>query len=211
LEEAAKAYTDGVVSESVRRIERCLTLLMAYCKQCETEVGIKVKSHGTSTRGKPLTLIISNEVPNVQCAETFKLEAHSNETIVGIKKRVKDCLIGYKGNVSDLYLTTKRNQIHEEDKTLNELQITNNQILIVNAVQHLEKGQETVNRSRIRNNKGNNRPAPHDAEEKAKQIMEIYGIAQPAAYVALRRADWDIREAALQLTGSNVLLINSCN
>lgn len=72
--------------------------------------------------------------------------------------------VGFEGTVADLYLTTKRNQIHEENKTLHELQINNNQVIIVNATQQISKGQESVLRSRVKDYSKKNDKPPADAE-----------------------------------------------
>src|SRR4051794_11980592 len=110
----------------------------------------QVKSHGTSTRGKPLTLVIENAITSNQTQQPqqqqpsesqattttttapevvplgstglLKLDVHSNETITNLKVKIKE-LINFTGLPRDLVLTTKKEQIREENKTLNDLQV----------------------------------------------------------------------------------------
>jgi hypothetical protein len=58
---------------------------------------------------------------------------------------------------------------------------------------------ETKMRNRQAHKK-NDRPPPSDADDTAKQLVEIYGINHSAAMIALRRADWDLHNAAMFLS-----------
>lgn len=71
-----------------------------------------------------------------------------------------------------MYLSTKRNQIHDENKTLHELQIANNQQITVAATQQI-KGQESVLRSRVKDYSKKNDKPPADAEVYSGSSNEI--------------------------------------
>jgi hypothetical protein len=178
-----------------------LTLLNMYCDAVEEETHTKAKSHGASTRGKPVTLHVVNVVAGTS-PEVFDLELHSNESINAVKQKIKDTLQNFQGAVTDLFLTLKKNPITEENKTLQDLNITNNSTVEANCNQIIPKGQATVNRSRLKNEskKTDTKAPPADAADRAKQLVEIYSISQPGAYVALRKADWDLSNAAALLS-----------
>lgn len=78
-----------------------------------------------------MILNIENLIPNSQ-PPSFQIYVHSNENIIHIKQKIKDFLVDFQGSLNDLYITTKKNQIHEENKTLSELNISNYQIMYVN-------------------------------------------------------------------------------
>ena len=189
------------MEESERKIVRCLTLLSLYATSVEREAGVKTRSHGRSTRGPPLTLNIINDVPGSEAPESFQVEAHHNETIEELKQKIKAMLPKFQGVVEELFLAFNRTQLQDENKSLQELQINNNDSLHVHALQQIPKGMETVNRSRIKKDQQKtSRPAPPDADEKAQQLSEIYHITKAAALVALKKADWDVGNAALFLS-----------
>eukprot|EP01119_Soliformovum_irregulare_P016659 TRINITY_DN4860_c0_g1_i1.p1 TRINITY_DN4860_c0_g1~~TRINITY_DN4860_c0_g1_i1.p1 ORF type:complete len:2591 (-),score=801.00 TRINITY_DN4860_c0_g1_i1:32-7804(-) len=180
-------------------VERLVSLLLTFCKHTEVQLGGKGYSHGSNTRGKPITLIITNSIPETQPTESFVLQAHSNETISAIKARIFTHITNFKGAVNDILLSIKRDQIQEEDRTIDEMGITNNQNIIVSANQKIESGQGTVMRPRVRNKTTESKPPPIDAEEKVKKLTEIFGIPPEASRIALKRTDWDVGNASTHL------------
>lgn len=181
-------------------VERLVSLLLAFCKHTEVQLGGKGYSHGSNTRGKPITLIITNSIPETQPTDNFVLQAHSNETISAIKARIFSHITNFKGAVNDVLLSIKRDQIQEEDRTIDDMGITNNQNIIVSASQKIESGQSTVMRPRVRNKATeSSKPPPVDAEEKVKKLTEIFGISPEASRIALKRTDWDVGNASSHL------------
>ena len=84
----------------------------------------------------------------------------------------------------------------------------NNQSFVLNAVQHLGKDQETHNRSRLKSSDVDEKPPPAEATEITKQLMEIFSVSELVAKSALKRTEWDLSGAILQVSTIFDILFN---
>lgn len=132
------------------------------------------------------------------------METHSNETLADVKQKLKPLLNNFQGLLVNIYFTRpKEEEKIEEQKTLQDLLITNNERLILHATPQVSNDKTTFNRARNRQKKAgivNNSEPPSDANQKASQISEMFGINQAAAMIALRRGEWDLSATVMFLT-----------
>ncbi len=131
------------MEEAERKIDRSLTLLGLYASSVEKEAGVKTRSHGRSTRGPPLTINVVNAATS-EIEEIFQVEVHRNESIEELKQKIKGMLPKFQGVVEELFLAYNRTQLQDENKTLSELNINNNDTLHVHALQQIPKGRPWV-------------------------------------------------------------------
>lgn len=193
----SQSYATDPTQETETSIIRILNLMIHFCHKCAQMFEFKIKSHGSITRGKPLTLIISNGI-HPESEQNWTLECHSNEKLKQAKLKVKKLLgKSFEGTLAELFFSTKdEQQLSEENSTLEELKINNNQNLFIKSNQAVEKGQETVNRSRHTKTWTPKRERPPaNAPETAKTIMEITNVTEPIAMLALKKNDWDLSSA----------------
>jgi hypothetical protein len=199
------ALQSNILSEiEERKVERSLSLLLM---QCEGERGNKSDSHGARTRGKPLILYVENHMNDSvgdgngdKSKKNFKLELHGNETVGGVRKKVAETL-GLSGDNIQIFLEYE--VLEKDEKRLNELDFQSSQTIVVRSTVRIPAEKMTQLRGRNSAPAASPSPAkveiPPDAKEKAQQLMEIYSLGYSVAMFALKRAGWDLPNAASSL------------
>lgn len=174
------------------QLSRGLGILKHYVSQFDTSQS-RLRTHGASTRGKPITIRISQASGDVNNPMT--LDTHSNLTVADLRHKIKPLILEFKGPAKDLILTTNKEVLQDDSQTLQQLQFVENQLVIVSFKEQLSE--QTVNRSRATSSTPSSTTyTPADADKKAAQLMEVCSITKTMAMIALQKANWFVDTAA---------------
>ncbi|KAH3767551.1 ubiquitin carboxyl-terminal hydrolase 34 [Pelomyxa schiedti] len=211
------AFLSQLSTQSEPGILRCLLILKQYISQYDTAQS-KSKSHGSTTRGKPVTLrvCLSSAMPTASPSTTqpdstaqtktdFTLDLHSNVTVGDLRQHIKVSLgPNFSGQTSDIIITMNRDVLLDDTVTLQQLNVTDKQLVSVSFPEKLTSEQQTYNRSRITSTNSYPPPAPPppavappaDADAKIAQLMDFCAISRSLAVVVLTKTGWVIDTAA---------------
>ncbi|PRP81656.1 hypothetical protein PROFUN_01163 [Planoprotostelium fungivorum] len=201
IEENSKEYSVDT-SNKRRRLLRSLRLLQEFSEKCEEQCATKVASHGGPKREISTIFRVENLIKDCTPPDVIEISATSKEAIGAFKERVRDMIPKFEGKVDELRILVRGGQIDDEQMTLGTLELTHLTSISIQKLEGTDRHQETVNRSRapIVRTITRDEILPPDAQNKARQLMEIYDLTEGAALLALKKSQWDINSAGELLT-----------